>query len=207
MGQVITVPEGGVDYLLYGDKRGVITGYLYNQLQQLPATLNAFGQSIFDNVMSSYNYMTDVFTQSNILNRITQQNVSIANNYVQELLSFQALQSANLTMQRYAMANPNVRQLYVDQNCHGYAETYVDIFKGQVGKDHYDYRRVTDGMLQSTSTGWEVSYYDERLEVGDKELDFVDKCKIMTTWEAQDWIIENCKFDFTNPDSESKRGS
>ena len=207
MGMVINVPEGGVDYLLYGDKRGVITNYLYNQLQQLPQTLTDFGKTVYNNVLSSYNYMTDVFTQSNILNQITNQNVSIAGNYVQELNSFYALQSANITMQRYVMANPTIRQPYIDQNCQGYSETYVDLFKGQVGAEHYDYRRVTDGMLMSTPEGWQVSYYDERLEVGDRELDFNDKAKILATWDAMDWMVENCKFDFTNSNGESKRCS
>jgi hypothetical protein len=207
MGQVITIPEGGMDLVLYGDKRGVITNYLYNQLQQLPASLTDFGRSVYNGVVNSYNYMTDVFTQSNILNQLNNQNVSVLNNYVQECLDFQSLQNANLTMQRYIMANPTIRQPYIDQNCDGYSSSYVDIFKGQIGKDHYDYRRVTDGMLMSTEDGFEINYYDETLEVGDKELDFVDKCRVLASWDATDWIVENCKFDFTNQGCITKRGS
>lgn len=205
MGQIITIPEGGMDLVLYGDKRGVITNYLYNQLQQLPSTLSDFGRSVYNGVVNSYNYMTDVFTQSNIINQLNNQQVSIVNNYIQECTDFKAIQSANITMQRYMMAHPATRQLYIDQNCDGYSQTYTDIFKGQVGKDHYDYRRVTDGMMMPTATGWEVNYYDETLEVGDKEPDFIDKCKILATWDAMDWMLDNCKFDFTNADGESKR--
>lgn len=207
MGQVINVPEAGVDYLLYGDKRGVITNYLYNQLQQLPQALTDFGKTVYNNVLNSYNYISDVFTQSNILNQITSQDVSIAGNYIRELLSFSDLQNANLTMQRYVMANPSIRSSYNEQNCDGYSQTYTNLFKGAVGPSHYDYRRVTDGMLMSTPDGWQVSYYDEKLEIGDKELDFNDKSKILATWDAMDWMIENCKFDFTNTTGESKRGN
>lgn len=206
MGQVLTVPEAGIDYLLYGDKRHLISNYLYNQMSQLPATLNDFGRKVYENLSSTYDFLNNAFVQNNILQKLSSQNVNVVNNYIDELLTFQAIQSANLSMQRYIMANPNLRQIYIDQRCDGYTNSYTNIFGHDIAQDHYDYRRVTDEILLSTPTGWEVHYYDEQLEIGDRELNFIDKAKIINTWEVMDWLIETCNFDFTNADAETKFG-
>ena len=52
------------------------------------------------------------------------------------------------------MAQPDIRSLYHKGHCDGYSDTYVDMEPGLVGEQHYDYRRVMDGVVEETETGW-----------------------------------------------------
>lgn len=203
LGIVVNVPEAGIDYLLYGDKSPIISNYLYNQLQQIPRAFNAFGERIYNTIISSYNYINDKLIQAGIMNQITQSGVNILDNPYIELLSFKQLQEANVTMQRWIMSNPNVRRLYLDQNIDGYSSTYKNISGNTIGEDDYNYRRVMDGVLVSNDDDyWKISYYLDELLPGDKELTHYEKTKIINTWNAIDWILNNCDFDFTNKSDE-----
>ena len=209
MGQVINIPEAGMDYVLYGDNRAIVGNYLYSQLQQLPNTLTEFGAKVYNTLHDSYNYITDKFTQQNIINSLADQNVNISNSMIFELMTFDSLQTANLTMQRYIMANPVIREKYINQECDGYSNSYKNIFGKTMLKDNYDYRRVTNGIATDidNGTGFEVNYYHEDLYPGDKELEFHEQVKILNSWDASNWLIENCKFDFTcQVGSENKYG-
>lgn len=199
MGIVINVPEAGMDYLIYGDKSPIISNYLYNQLQQIPKTFNEFGEKIYNALYTAYNYVNDKLTQYAIMNQITQNGVNIIDNPYMELLSFKQLQEANVTMQRWIMSNPKLRKLYLDQNIDGYSSTYKNITGNTIGENDYNYRRVMDSMLVSTDNDyWKVTYYLDELLPNDKELTHYEKVKIINTWSAIDWILDNCKFDFTS---------
>jgi len=197
---VIDVPQAGMDYVLYGDKSNVISNYLYNQMQNLPTAFNAFSQKVHDSLMTSYNYVNDKLTQYGIMNQLSNSGVKIVDNYFEELLSFQQLQNANLTMQRWVMTHPQVREFYLNQNVDGYSDTYKNVFGKDAGDKDYNYRRVMDGMLQDNpDDSWVTHYYDEDLIIGDRELNHFEKVKILSTWDAMDWILNNCdfKYDFT----------
>jgi len=45
---------------------------------------------------------------------------------------------------------------------------------------------------------WQVKYYSEDLLEGDKELNHYEKKQILHTYDAMDWLLSNCKWDFTN---------
>lgn len=197
MGVVVNVPEAGLDYVLYGDKSNVISNYLYNQIQQLPQAYNEFSDRIRNAMTASYNYVNDKLTQYGILNQLQNNGVKVVDNYYEELLTFQHLQNANLTMQRWVMAHPQIKQMYVDQNLDGYSETYKNISGKTVGEDDYNYRLVMDGGLIPTNDGWVVKHYLEDMQIGDRELTHFEKVRVRNTWEAMDWFLSTSQFDFT----------
>lgn len=197
MGIVVNVPQAGLDMILYGDKSNVISNYLYQQMQAMPQAFNDFSQRVFNAMSTSYNYINDKLTQYGILNKLQESGLVVIDNYYQELLTFQQLQNANLTMQRWVMAHPQIKQMYVDQNLDGYSGSYVNISGKGVGEDDYNYRRVMDGAVIPTEDGWVVKHYLEDLQIGDQELDHFKKTQIRNTWEAMDWFLETCNFDFT----------
>lgn len=197
MGIVVNVPEAGLDYVLYGDKSNVISNYLYNQMQALPQAFNEFSQRIHNAMTTSYNYINDKLTQYGILNQIQDNGLKIVDNYYEELLTFQQLQNANLTMQRWVMAHPQIRQMYVDQNLDGYSGTYKNISGKDVGEKDYNYRMVMDGAVIPTEDGWTMKHYIDDLQIGDRELNHFEKVKIRSTWEAMDWFLATSNFDFT----------
>lgn len=197
MGIVVNVPQAGLDMILYGDKSNVVSNYLYQQMQAMPQTFNDFSQRVFNAMSTSYNYVNDKLTQYGILNKLQESGLVVIDNYYQELLTFQQLQNANLTMQRWVMAHPQIKQMYVDQNLDGYSGSYVNISGKCVGENDYNYRRVMDGAVIPTDDGWIVKHYLEDLQIGDQELDHFKKSQVRNTWAAMDWFLETCNFDFT----------
>ncbi|ANH52335.1 hypothetical protein MADMEL_233 [Erwinia phage vB_EamM_MadMel] len=111
-------------------------------------------------------------------------------NTVRQLLNLADMQTAKPIMQRWVMAQPDIRQMYHQQRIDGYSETYEDAQPGMVGADHYDYRRAANGMLQFAHTeevpmaSWQATTYYERLVEGDNELSFHEKRDIHVTWDA-----------------------
>lgn len=205
---VLETNNAGLDALLFGvNKTPIITHYIEQQLSQFNPIMNNFTQRIYDTLQSSYQFLTDKLTQYGILNSLQKQGVSIVDNYFQELTSFEALMNANLTMQRWIMAHPQLRELYLNDNIDGYSNSYQNVFGNEVGEKDYNYRRVMDSVLTSTDDYWQVKYYLEDLLEGDRELDYFEKSKILTTWDAINWLLETCNFDFTNSTADKNNPS
>ncbi len=75
--------------------------------------------------------------------------------------------------------------MYHEQRCDGYSESYVDRFPGQVGENHYDYRRVMHGMVQDDQEhDWKSTFYLDELFEGDRELNFDEQVDILNTWDV-----------------------
>jgi len=197
MGIVVDIPSGGLDLVLYGDKSNVVSNYLYNQMQALPQAYNEFSERVRNAMTTSYNYVNDKLTQYNILNQLQNSGLKIVDNYYEELLTFQQLQNANLTMQRWVISHPQIKQMYIDQNLDGYSGTYKNISGKTVGEQDYNYRLVMDGGLIPTNDGWEFKHYFEDLQIGDRELTHFEKVRIRNTWEAMNWFLSTSDFDFT----------
>lgn len=109
---------------------------------------------------------------------------STDSNEIRELKTVDDMQQAPLKMQRYVMANPVVRQWYHDQRLDGYSDTYVDRFPRVTGEDHYDYRRVMNGIVEVEDDGqWYFVEYNEELIDGDRELLADEQFDIYNTWQ------------------------
>ena len=201
MGRAITIPEEGLDYLLYKDNSQTLSNYIMQQMNQLPTMFTEVGQRIYQSLNNALDFVNNKIFKLGIMDKLYKENILVDNNYIQELLSFEALQQANLTMQRWIMSHPVVRQYYLENNIDGYSETYQNAFGNQIGEDDYNYRRVMDGIVQDdpNEDRWFVKHYDEPLYPNDRELENYDKFRILNTWSAIDYILETCNFDFTNP--------
>lgn len=197
MGQVLRISEPALDMVLYGNKSELINNYLVQQMQHIKPAFNEFSNRIYQNLQTSYNFINDKLVQYGILNQLQSQGVQVVDNYYMELNNFHALQNANLTMQRWVMSHPAVRQLYLDQNIDGYSDTYKNVFGKGVGEDDYNHRRVMDGVVQDDGNGYVIKHYIEDLMPGDKELSHYEKVQILHTYDTINHIVTSCKFDFT----------
>jgi hypothetical protein len=183
--------------MLYGDKSNFIGNYITQQMQQLAPAFNEFSNRVYQNLQSSYNYVTDQLTRRGLMNQLQQQGVQVLDNYFMELTSFTQLQNANLTMQRWVMCIPEVNQLYLDQNIDGYSETFKNINGNGVGDNNYSYRLATDGLIQDTENGFMYKHHIEDLLPGDRELVHSEKVIFSHTKDAVKHILDTCKFDFS----------
>lgn len=96
------------------------------------------------------------------------------------------MQHAKPLMQRYIMAEPTLREMYIEQRVDGYSESYVDTDPNKVGYDHYDFRRVTNAVFtnlgREEQSSFEAVTYYEQLRGNDRELHFEEQQDVMVTW-------------------------
>lgn len=110
-------------------------------------------------------------------------------------------QGASLTMQRWIMANPTIRELYHNQRIDGYSSSYIDVEPNQVQVNHYDWRRVMDGIMTETEDGsHRFSLYVEDLKEGDRDLTLLERRDILNMWSRAEFLSALAKDDITSPE-------
>lgn len=191
-----------LDYLLYPEQNPINQSYIYNQIASVSNTLNDIGK----NFLAA---SQDIYTRINDSEMIRRAKATIKQalgitqvNEFSYYSTLQKLQEATPFMQNYIMANPVVRELYNEQRCDGYSDTYVDIDKGRIGDTHYHYRRVMDGVIHDVEENgkynWVAKVYMEDLLPGDRELEIDEQSKVLATWEVMNMFIKAGQ-DVTNP--------
>lgn len=111
------------------------------------------------------------------------------------------IQAAKPLMQRYIMAEPEIRDLYHRQLCDGYSDSYVDYEPGKIGEDHYDWRRVMNGIIRDIdddskdSKPWKAVMYCEDLHEGDMELQIDQQASILAVHD----LVRQAIFGKTDP--------
>lgn len=166
--------------------------YLQQQVTNLPLTLTQMGAQFMQRSREIFERTQGAeamrFARSVIQNTMGETGIVIE--AVVSLWQLTQMQNASLTMQKYIMANEVVREAYHNQRCYGYASTYVDEQPGVIGMWHYDWRRVTDQMEQTTESGdWMYMHHFDELKEDDRDLTFDEKCAIMHTWTAAEMFM------------------
>ena len=200
MGMVLSISEPALDMVLYGSKAGVLNNYLMRQMQSLAPAFNDFSTRIYNSIQSSYNFINDKLTQYGLMNQLEAQGIQALDNYYQDLTSFTQLQEANLTMQRWVMADPFIRELYLEQNIDGYSDTYLNTSDKYVGPKDYHYQLAMSGVPVEVGDGKTITYFyhaEEDLREGDRKLSHHDKIAIQRTWANARHIAQEMGFDFT----------
>ena len=192
MGHVITVPEAGIDYALYGDKTNVISDYIYQQFDRISHYSTELGHRVRDTLQNGLEWLNDTYTKYNVINKLRSNNALLQDNYIHEYRSDRELQNANQVMIRWIMANPTLNQLYENND--------IEAYDDYVGVDaEYDQRRVTDGMICDNEDGtFSYHHYFEDLRPGDRELCHEEKVMILNTWDCIDWLVKTTDIDFTS---------
>jgi hypothetical protein len=119
-----------------------------------------------------------------------------------------AFQQAPLSMQRYLIANPVVREMYNEQRLDGWSETYVDMYPGKKGWGHYDYQMAVHGRVQTPAAKDEDGqdaedfhvefFFDEPVE-GDRYLTLLEQHDMFKCWDAMNALIADGGEDPTSP--------
>lgn len=110
-------------------------------------------------------------------------------NSIGYLHDIEKIQTCSLVMQRYIMANPEVRTRYLDQTIEGFNGKYENLHGNSVGSDHYDYRRVMDGICVTHDDDFKVTEWFE--DTGkDHVLTFHEKIDILDTWNRVNYWLD-----------------
>lgn len=193
--QVVPVNSiASFDYMLFPDQNPQNQLYIQQQLSQFSASLTDVGRKFVEASRAIYDKIND----SNAI-RLAKAAIRMTKglfhpNSIVYLNTIEDIRNAQPVMQRYIMAEPTIREIYHQQRCDGYSDTYADIEPGSLRDDHYDYRRVMDHVIQDTvnSDGeyeWVAKSFLEELRPGDKDLTHDEKCDILSTWEVMQAFI------------------
>lgn len=166
--------------------------WVSNQLQSGMQSLNQIGQQFLTAAVDTYKHLADG-SLTMAARRVARHLSMLAHpNMIVELQDIDSIRRAQPIMQRYIMAQPDIRSIYHRQLCDGYSDTYVDTQPGLIGDDHYDYRRVMNGILQpdpEVKDGWRITEYFDDLLPGDRELEADEQFSILNVWDrVQDAI-------------------
>lgn len=179
--------ESAVEELMYGRQSDRNINFLRSQIGQFTAPLLDIGAAFMQR-------SAEVFEQvsgSEVLRKARRALAGIGGffsaNEISALDNLLHLQLAKPMMQRFNMAEPETRRMYHAQRIEGYGESYVDLQPGRIGRDHYDYRLATHGIVQpdaETATTWSVTQYREELRHEEDELTAIKRLDIQRSWSS-----------------------
>lgn len=212
MSRHVELSPGALDVALYGDNSSFLTSYLDQQLSAMGQYSSGVTNRLHELGQRSYDYVSNTMRDFAVREELIRAGVEIIDNYFKPLRTFDELRNANVTMQRYIMAEPTVRELYLGENIAGYEDTYNYVsqaYSDGVADDDYDYRRVMNGVFvmsedEEDDTYYRTHYHEELID-GDRELTFMEQCDILETWDYIRDLLEETKFDFTSSSEEPQR--
>lgn len=187
------------DYLLFPEQHHNNATYVQRQFEQFSNTLTDAGRRFMENAKQVYQQVIESDAANLARLAIRNAKALFQGNHILPLLDIDSLQTASPLMQRYVMAQPDIRTMYHNNLCNGYSDTYVDMHPEKVGESHYDYRRVMQHMVQDTEDGWVVKSWAEDLVEGDRELGFDEKACVLQTWDIVKMFVQAQASDPTNP--------
>jgi hypothetical protein len=195
---VLTAPDvSALDYLIYPEQNHMNQRFFYNQVNQMSNALTDVGRQFMEASKEIYNRIND----SNTV-RMAKAAVRVAKgmlhpNAVYPIYTLDDIQGAQPVMQRYIMACPEVRELYQNQTCDGYSNTYVDMHPGDIQQTHYDYRRVMTGLpiekVEGTETETYFRYYPDEAIDNERSLSSDEKFMIIDAWDIAKLFINEGK--------------
>lgn len=188
MNPIIYGDENVVAELTYGTRSDALIQTLRNNLSIQNPLLNEQGKLYAQRSASVFEQVSgwDVV-------RAARKAVAGVTSYVQTdsilaLADLESIQTANVRMQRWIMADIDVRKFFNDGRVDGFSETYIDIQPGMIGRDHYDYRCATHGIViakeKDESIRYEVTQYQMPLASWDEALSTRNRTDISRTWQV-----------------------
>lgn len=186
--------------MLYSTPHQNTLNFLQEQMEQASQRIVGAGQAF-------YQRATSIFDRFNSEEAIQQAKAARRAHgsiwdmdEISALTDLDSIRSANNAMRRWVMANPTVRRLSRQQLVEGYDGYYKDPFPDDTGEEHYDYRRVMNGIVvdkvdEEGEDYWEATTYLDDLLPDDHELDIEEQVDILSTWKAVENLIKRKKED------------
>lgn len=181
------------DYLLYPNQHPNTNNYIVNQFNNISNALNDFGRQFIESSKEIYTKINDSNAARIAKAALRSVKGLFHQNTIMQLYNIDEIQNAQPIMQRYIMAEPTIRELYLKQRCDGYSDSYVNMMSIDIADSHYDYQKIMDGVIQEYTNengeiDWESKHYYYSLMEGDVELSFQDRIDILNTWD----VLKQC---------------
>lgn len=192
--------------LAYAQKNPNTVQFLQNRFQEtLSNTSNILtdaGRHFFETGRKAFEYVTGAEAlrfSSGVLRKVKNM---FQKNEFRDLETVAEVQQSPQVMHRWIMAEPTIRQLMLDQRCCAFEGTYQNLDGDVIGKDHRDYRLITDGLVMDhPEHGWTQSYYCDAREER-PAVDYVNpdmKFTIGSAWDIVEAAVIAGKDDPVSP--------
>ena len=204
---MVEIVNGGnvaFNALLFGAPDPNLAAHLGQQFNQGMQNLTDMGQRLFHQSRDLFERFSGDQAMRYIRAIGRAANAVWQSDTIRPITCIGEMQFATPTMQRWIMAEPTVRKMYHEQRLDGYSHSYVDVEPDRIGTRHYDYRRVTNGLMlfsefdDPQKPEWSATTYFEEPYEGDIELSLPEKADIMHTWECLRSMVRNGREDPTD---------
>ncbi len=197
-----------------GQKHPGTMQYISNGMDRLKELVSNSSQAVsstfFKMATSAYDSFHGFAAQQALRNIVKQSEHFHTPNVITRLESLESLQQAPQLMQRFIMAQPQIRQAYYDQKIDGYQDTYYDSTPGVIGDGHYEYDKVMDGWINldkvdevDENKEGDFLLYKTYMHLDPMEdgvaLSHQDKLDIKITWDEVLYHLNQGKHDPTSP--------
>lgn len=197
--RVITGGAEIFDALVYHEPHPGTMNYLQSQFDNMSAGMAGIGSGFMETARSAWDRFgnSDAFRRAKAAVRMVSH--MWQRDEIKSIWEMASFQQAPLTMQRFLVANPNVRQMYNEQRVDGWSDTYVDMYPGKSGWQHYDYQLVADGFVQTkpimdeegevVDNDFHVEFFFDEPVEGDRKLTLLEQHDIFACWDAMNALI------------------
>jgi len=173
--------------------------WLGDRSDALRATISTAAQGFFNQAASLYTMISTSDAVQALRNLTVKAENAWQSNTITYLNSIEQIQAAPIVMQRYIMAQEDLRKMYLNGEVSGYGETYENLHGDGVGAKHYDWRRVMDGIVTVQDEGFQYTQYVEDTR-DDAELTVFEKVDILRTWNQIPDMLSAAEMDPTSPE-------
>ena len=178
------------DALVYGRPHPATMDFLARQFETPTQRLTQAGQSFMAGAAEMYERISSSRAVEAMMQAARAVNAVWTGDVIRNLHTLADFQFAPLSMQRFIMAEPTIREMYLEQTIEGFSDSYVDMYPGDIGDRHYDYRRAVNGyMMENESDApnepeWSSTTYLDELVEGDRELSLSEQVDIEFSWRS-----------------------
>lgn len=173
--------------------------WLGERSDALRATISNTAATFFNQAATLYTMISSSDAIQALRNMTVKADNAWQNNAIVFLQTTEQVQCAAPVMQRWIMAQPDARQMYLNGEISGYGETYENLHGNGVGEKHYDWRQVMSGIgvVNGDSFGYTTYVEDTR---DDNELTVFEKVDILRTWQTVQTALSAGEQDPTSPE-------
>lgn len=173
--------------------------WLGERSDALRATISGAAASFFQQASTLYTMISTSDAVQALRNLTVKADNAWQSNAIVELCNIEQLQTAGPVMQRWIMAEPSIRKMYLNGEVSGYAETYENLHGNGLAAQHYDWRQVMSGIATITDDHFSYTTYVE--DTGeDNPLSLYEKVDILRTWQQVQTALSEGEQDPTSPE-------
>lgn len=173
--------------------------WLGDRSDALRATISTAAQGFFNQAATLYTMISTSDAVQALRNLTVKAENAWQANAISYLSTIEQVQCAPLVAQRYIMAQPDLRKMYLNGEVNGYGESYENIHGNGIGAQHYDWRRVMDGIATVTDDAISYTQYVEETH-DDHELTVYEKVDMLRTWNIIPDMLSAAEMDPTSPE-------